>query len=169
VDAPTPAIQSFIKKYDAKYHGKPDGLAALGYDAAKILYMAMGDVAKDPAVLAALGDRSSTPATEDSRKAARKALRDRLATVKDFHGVTGIITIDEKRNAQKPAVVVEVTKDGPKYVTAVAPDGTMSNAPAAPADGAAPAAGAAPAEGAAPAAPAAPPAPGAAPAAPAAK
>lgn len=162
VDDPSPAVQEFIKKYDAKYHKKPDGLAALGYDAAKILYMAMTDVAKDPAMAAAFADRSSTPATDASRLAARAALRDRLATVKDYPGVTGNITIDKDRNAEKPAVVVEVTKDGPKFVSKIAPSGA---APAAPAPGAPPAEGAAPAEGAGPAAPAegAAPAPAAAP------
>ncbi len=137
VDDPSPAVQDFIKKYEAEYHKKPDGLAALGYDAAKILYMAMTDVAKDPAMAAAFADRSSTPATDETRLAARKALRDRLAVVKDYPGVTGNITIDKDRNAEKPAVVVEVTKDGPKFVSKISPKGSEP-APAAPVDPAAP-------------------------------
>ena len=123
VDDPAPVIQEFIAKYEAKYHKKPDGLAALGYDAAKILYMSMEDVAKDPAMAAAFADRSSSAATEPSRLAARAALRDRLARVKDFPGVTGNITIDRDRNAQKPAVVVRVTKEGPKFVAKILPGG----------------------------------------------
>jgi branched-chain amino acid transport system substrate-binding protein len=146
VDDPDPAVQAFIGKYEAVYKKKPDGLAALGYDAAKILYMSMEDVAKDPAMLEAFADRSTVPATEASRKAAREALRDRLARVTEFPGVTGVITIDKDRNATKPAVVVEVTKDGPRFVTKISPGGAPA-APAAPAE-------AAPAEGAAPAAPA---------------
>jgi branched-chain amino acid transport system substrate-binding protein len=121
VDDPSPAVQDFIKKYDAKYHQKPDGLAALGYDAAKILYAAMEDVAKDPKMLEAFADRSAVPATEESRKAARKALRDRLAATSGYAGVTGNITIDAKRDAQKPAVVVQVTKDGNTFVESIAP------------------------------------------------
>ena len=35
-------------------------------------------------------------------------MRDAIAATKDFAGVTGQITIDEKRNAVKPAVVVKV-------------------------------------------------------------
>ena len=83
----------------------------------------MEDVAKDPAMAAAFADRSSSAASEPSRLAARAALRDRLARVKDFPGVTGNITIDRDRNAQKPAVVVRVTKEGPKFVAKILPGG----------------------------------------------
>lgn len=121
VDDPNPTVQDFIKKYEAKFQAKPDGLAALGYDAAKILYTAMEEVAKDPKMAAALGDRSAVPATEESRKAARAALRDALAKTSNYPGVTGTITIDAERNAQKPAVVVEVTAAGPKFVESIAP------------------------------------------------
>ena len=157
VDDPAPAVQEFIAKYEAKYQKKPDGLAALGYDAAKILYMSMEDVAKDPKMAEAFADRSTVPATEESRKAARAALRDRLAVVKDYPGVTGMITIDKDRNASKPAVVVQVTKDGPKFVSKIDAAGAPAPAavdPAAPAavDPAAPA----PADGAPAPAPATP-------------
>lgn len=121
VDDPSKAVQDFISTYQAKFGEKPDGLAALGYDAAHILYAAMEDVAKDPAMAEALADRSGVPATAEKRRAARQALRDRLAKTANYPGVTGTITIDEKRNAQKPAVVVEVTKDGPKFVESIAP------------------------------------------------
>jgi branched-chain amino acid transport system substrate-binding protein len=121
VDDPNPVVQDFIKKYQAKYHARPDGLAALGYDAAKILYTAMEAVAKDPKLLDGLADRSSVPATEEGRKAARAALRDAIAHTSNYPGVTGTITIDAQRNAQKPAVVVEVTETGTKFVESIAP------------------------------------------------
>ncbi len=161
VDDPDPAVQAFITKYEAAYHKKPDGLAALGYDAAKILYLSMEDVAKDPKMAEAFADRSTVPATEGSRKAAREALRDRLAKITDFPGVTGNITIDKDRNATKPAVVVEVTKDGPRFVSKIVPGGAAPAPTAPPVEGApvegapAPAEGA-PAEGAPVPAPAAP-------------
>ncbi len=122
-DDPNPTVQDFIKKYQAKFHEIPDGLAALGYDAAQVLYMAMAEVAKDPAMAAALGDRSSVPATEPARKKAREALRAVLAKTSGYAGVTGSITIDENRNARKPAVVVEVLPEAGKYkfVESVAP------------------------------------------------
>ncbi len=143
VDDPDPAVQAFINKYEAVYHKKPDGLAALGYDAAKILYLAMEDVAKDPKMAEAFADRSTAPATEGSRKAAREALRDRLARIENFPGVTGNITIDKDRNATKPAVVVEVTKDGPKFVSKIVPGGAP---PPVPAEATAPAETAVPSE-----------------------
>lgn len=121
VDDPNPVVQDFIKKYEAKYQQRPDGLAALGYDAARILYTSMAEVAKDPKMLEGLADRSSVPATEAGRKAARSALRDQLAKTAGFAGVTGSITIDANRNAQKPAVVVEVKDGGPTFVESIAP------------------------------------------------
>jgi branched-chain amino acid transport system substrate-binding protein len=125
-DDPNPLVQDFVKKYQAKYGELPDGLAALGYDAAQVLYSAMAEIAKDPAIAEGLGDRSSVPATKDKRDAARKALRDQLARVAGFQGVTGAITIDASRNAQKPAVVVEVLSDPGKYrfVESVSPEGS---------------------------------------------
>ncbi len=129
VDDPTPAVQNFIRNYEAKYQSKPDGLAALGYDAAVILYAALNDVAKDPAMAAALGDRSSDPAKEEAKKAARSRLRQALAQTKNFPGVTGVITIDADRNANKAAVVVEVTKAGPKFVESVPADGGPAGSP----------------------------------------
>jgi branched-chain amino acid transport system substrate-binding protein len=167
VDDPSPLVQEFIKKYESKFHEKPDGLAALGYDAAKILYLAMGDVAKNPEQLAALADRSGVPATEAKRKAARVALKNAIAGTKGYPGVTGNITINDKRDADKPAVVVEVTRDGSRFVASIAPDGTATTAQVPPADAPAPegagADGAAPPAGGATAdatTPAPPPAPG---------
>jgi branched-chain amino acid transport system substrate-binding protein len=101
-DQPDARVQDFIKAYRAEFGGAtPDGLAALGYDAARILFDAM--------------NRAKT--TEG------KALRDAIAATKDFGGVTGNITIDEKRNATKSAVVVEMAGNppAPTYVTTVAP------------------------------------------------
>ncbi len=121
VDDPNPEVQAFIAKYQAKYGEKPDGLAALGYDSARILYQSMEAVAADPAMLAGLADRSSVPATKGARDAARKALRDQIAKTSGFKGVTGTITMDADRNPTKPAVVVEVTADGTRFVEAIAP------------------------------------------------
>ena len=41
-------------------------------------------------------------------------IRDALATVKDLDGVTGKTTLDENRNARKPAVIIEIK--GGKFV-----------------------------------------------------
>ena len=44
-----------------------------------------------------------------------------LAKTKDFDGVTGKITIDEDRNAVKPAVILEMKNGVPTYVTTIQP------------------------------------------------
>lgn len=94
-----PVVLDFIKKYKERFKETPDGLAALGYDAAKILIEAMD---KAPEV---------TPA----------AIRDQLAKTADFSGVTGKISINDQRNAVKPAVVVKVDGTINRYVTTVHP------------------------------------------------
>ena len=49
------------------------------------------------------------------------AIRDALAGTKDFKGVTGTITMDENRDANKSAVILQV-KDGQfQYLTTVEP------------------------------------------------
>ncbi|HEY1419017.1 MAG TPA: ABC transporter substrate-binding protein [Myxococcaceae bacterium] len=98
-DDPNPRIQKFIAAYKAAYGSVPDALAALGYDAAMV---AVDAIKRAPSF-----DRA--------------AIRDAIAQTKNFHGVTGSITLDEKRNATKPAVVLEVGKGQTKYVDTIAP------------------------------------------------
>lgn len=95
-----PFVQDFVKRYKARYNGEiPDGLAAAGYDAALVLMDAMEKVPE------------LTP----------KAIRDQLAQTKDFKGATGTISINEKRDAVKPAVVVRVDGSGVRFVTNMNP------------------------------------------------
>lgn len=95
----SPRVQEFITKYQAAYGSVPDGLAAMGYDAAKVLIDAM--------------KRAKSFDTADVRTA--------LAGTKEFPGVTGKITIDDKRNAVKSAVVLKVDNGDFKYQTTVHP------------------------------------------------
>lgn len=96
---PSPRVQDFIKKYTAKHQQTPDGLAALGYDAARILFEAM--------------QRAKSLSGTD--------LAAELAKTKDFDGVTGRISIDAERNAVKPAVILEMKAGQPTFVTSIAP------------------------------------------------
>jgi branched-chain amino acid transport system substrate-binding protein len=82
----TPEVKNFVEKYKAEYHATPDGLAALGYDAANLLFAAI--------------DKSPSLNGKD--------LAATIAATKDFHAVTGVISIDPKRDASKSAVVVKV-------------------------------------------------------------
>ena len=102
VDDPSPAVQKFVADYKAKYNQVPDALAALGYDAARILADAM--------------TRAGT--TKGDK------VRDALSATKDFAGVTGTITINKDRNAVKPAVVLKIENGKFVYVTTVKPTGT---------------------------------------------
>lgn len=86
VDDPAPAVQKFVSDYKAKYGVTPDALAALGYDAARIL-----------------ADAVRRANSSDGSK-----VRDALAQTKDFPGVTGSITIDADRNAVKPVVMLKI-------------------------------------------------------------
>jgi branched-chain amino acid transport system substrate-binding protein len=95
----TPAVQEFVKKYQAKYAAVPDDMAALGYDSAMIL-----------------ADAIKRAGGTDSAK-----LRDAIAATKDFKAITGNITIDEKRNASKSAVMMTIEAGAFKFVETVAP------------------------------------------------
>jgi branched-chain amino acid transport system substrate-binding protein len=96
----SPAIQEFLQKFKAKNSGEvPDAMAALGYDAARILADAM--------------KRAKSLSGPD--------LRDAIAATKDFPGVTGKISIGPDRNAVKPAVVLRVQGSGYHYVTTISP------------------------------------------------
>ncbi len=96
----SPHVQEFIQKYRTEYKVIPDGLAAMGYDAAKVLFEAM--------------ERSSPELTTAE-------IRDQIAKTVDFQGVTGKITINENRDAVKSAVVLRVAEDGFKYHSTINP------------------------------------------------
>lgn len=99
-DQPTDEVREFVEKYKKKYGETPDGLAALGYDAMYVLYDAM----------------------KRSGSLDHEALRDAIAATKDYHAVTGVITMDENRNARKAAVVVQVKNGEPVFVTQIDPE-----------------------------------------------
>lgn len=99
IESTDPAVTEFVKKFKAKYNETPDALAALGYDAAKILIAAI----------------------ERSSDLSSKSIRDELAKTKDFGGVTGKITLNENRDASKSAVVIQVDGNARKYMTTITP------------------------------------------------
>lgn len=85
-DNPDPVVQNFVKAYRARFNREPDAIAALAYDAVKVLADAM--------------TRSNS--TEGPK------VRDALAQA-DVPGVTGRLKINAKRDVDKPAVIQEVT------------------------------------------------------------
>lgn len=98
-DVATPKARKFVADFTKKYGQPPTGLGALGYDALLVLAEAMS---KAP---------NLTP----------KAIRDALTKIKDFEGVTGVITIDEGRNAKKSAVVLKIAGGAAKFEAMMAP------------------------------------------------
>ncbi|MDD4387855.1 MAG: ABC transporter substrate-binding protein, partial [Bacilli bacterium] len=89
VEDPAPAIQAFVKAYQAKYNKVPDSFAALGYDAAKLLAQAI----------------------EDAGAADPQKVTEALENIKDFPAITGTMSINEQHNPVKNIVVIEY-KDG---------------------------------------------------------
>lgn len=97
---PDPAVQNFIKKYKEKYNGAmPDAMSFLAYDAGMILF-----------------DAIKRAGTVDGEK-----VKNELAKVKDFMGVTGKITMNDQRNAVKPAVILEIKGGQFKYKETIQP------------------------------------------------
>jgi branched-chain amino acid transport system substrate-binding protein len=96
---PSPRVQDFIRKYREKQGTTPDGLAALGYDAARILFEAM----------------------KRAQSLSGKDIAATLAETKDFDGVTGRISIDKDRNPVKPAVILEMKNGVPTFVIKIEP------------------------------------------------
>lgn len=68
-DNPDPAVQAFLLGFEAEYGKRPDGFAALGYDAARLLVDAVGRAGSDDP----------------------EAVRASLAATDGFRGVTGTI------------------------------------------------------------------------------
>jgi branched-chain amino acid transport system substrate-binding protein len=87
---PVPMVHEFVQKYKDRFGATPDGMAALAYDAARVL--------------------------ADSLKRAKSTkgadLRDAIGSTKNFQGVTGLITIGPDRNAVGKKLVIEEVKGG---------------------------------------------------------
>jgi len=98
-DDPRAEVLEWVQKHQSKYGREPDGLATLGYDAARLLLEALSRAAKP----------------------GPKAVRDELAGLSSFPGVTGDFTFDERGNPIKNVVVLRYTADGPTYVSTETP------------------------------------------------
>lgn len=98
---PDPMVQNFIKKFREKYKSEPDAMSALGYDAALIL-----------------ADAIKRAGTTDGPK-----LRDAIAATKDFSGITGKITINAERNAEKPLEILQIVDGKFRFAQRIGPKG----------------------------------------------
>jgi branched-chain amino acid transport system substrate-binding protein len=99
VDDPSPAVRTFVDAFQKAYGAEPDSIAALSYDAARL-------------VADAIRRAGSTEG---------KRVRDALASTKDFPGVTGSITMDASRNPVKLPVILKIERGRPKFAAAIRP------------------------------------------------
>jgi branched-chain amino acid transport system substrate-binding protein len=92
--------KKFVENYKKRWNGKtPDALAACGYDSALVL-----------------ADAIKRAGTTEGTK-----LRDAIAATKNFPAVTGTITINEKRDATKSAVILKIAGGKYEYLETVEP------------------------------------------------
>jgi len=95
---PRPIVQDFVASYEAEYGAPPDALAALAYDAARVLLQAISEAGvDDPAVV-----------------------KDALQNI-EYEGVAGRIAFNEVGDPQKTAAINHITGGKVEFVKFVAP------------------------------------------------
>ncbi len=98
-DSKDPKARDFRTAFKKEFQMEPDGLSAMGYDAAYVMADAMGRA------------KTLTPS----------GIRDALSETKNFPAITGNLTIDAARNTTKSAVIVQVKGEKNIFVTTIAP------------------------------------------------
>jgi branched-chain amino acid transport system substrate-binding protein len=102
----TGATKDFIDAYNKKYGYIPDDVAALTWDAINIFIEAIQASGK----------------VESDVEAERELIRENVANIKEFKGITGNMRFDENGDPIKCAVVVEITDSGEfSFVKSVCP------------------------------------------------
>ena len=90
------ATKAFIDRYNKKYGYIPDDVAALTWDALRLAQQAIENTGK-----------ISGRVEKD-----RQAVRDALAKIKNFAGITGNMTFTEEGDPVKCAVIVKINDQG---------------------------------------------------------
>jgi len=90
------ATKEFIDRYKAKYSYVPDDVAALTWDSLNIVKEAIQNCGK------------ITGKVETDRK----CVRDAMANIKNFDGITGKMTFNESGDPSKCAVIVKINNKG---------------------------------------------------------
>ncbi len=90
------ATKDFIERYNKKYGYVPDDVAALTWDSLRLVQTAIQNAGK----------------ITGNVKKDRKAIRDALAKIKDFDGITGGMTFTEEGDPIKCAVIVRISDKG---------------------------------------------------------
>ena len=100
IDDPAEHIQSFVKAYDEKYGATPDSFAALGYDAGYLL----------------------AEAIEQAGSAEPEKIQEALANIKDFEGISGEMTIDEKHFTVKDLSIIKLVDGQQTLINKLKPE-----------------------------------------------
>ena len=90
------ATKAFIDRYNKKHGYVPDDVAALTWDTLRIVQQAIQD---------------SEKLTGNIEKD-RKRVRDAIARIKEFEGITGKMTFTEDGDPIKCAVIVRISEAG---------------------------------------------------------
>jgi len=94
-----PEVVNWVKKYREKFGQTPDALGTLTYDATNMLLEAIRRADSDDPV----------------------KIRDALASLKGFGGVTGTFTMDENGDPIKSAVIIQIRDGKQKFLQVVNP------------------------------------------------
>ena len=97
--APEIVDPAFIDAYQERYQMVPDDVAALTYDAFQFLFQAI----------------------EDADSLDRAAIRDALANIREFDGVTGHMIFNEQGDPTKCAVINQIVEGQVVYYESVCP------------------------------------------------
>jgi branched-chain amino acid transport system substrate-binding protein len=90
------ATKEFIDRFNTKYKYVPDDVAALTWDATRLVLQAIQSAGK----------------VDKDIKAERKLVRDALANIKEFAGITGNMKFAGTGDPNKCAVVVQISPEG---------------------------------------------------------
>ena len=90
------ATKEFIDRYTAKYGYVPDDVAALTWDALGIVQKAVQDVGK----------------LSGNLRRDRQAVRDSMAAIKQYDGITGSMNFTQGNDPVKCAVIVRISDQG---------------------------------------------------------
>lgn len=96
----TDKAADFLTNFKATYNAEPSAFNALSYDAVYMIKQAI----------------------EDAGKANSVKIKEALAKLKDFEGVTGVMSMDENHNPEKDIVVIGLTNGEESSAETVSPE-----------------------------------------------
>lgn len=100
-DIATEVGQTFISAYEERYNATPSDVAALTYDAFQMMFMAI----------------------ENANSLDKADVRDALANIELFEGVTGVMSFDEQGDPIKCAVIIQIQDGAFTYYDSACPAG----------------------------------------------